>query len=279
MLHVTDPADPRLDDYRHLTDAAARRAVEPGDAPHGVVVVEGRLALEQLLRSGHRIRSVLLSPAKAADLGPTLEGVDVVYVAERDVLAAVTGYDVHRGVLAAARRPAPADPADVVAAAHRLLVLEGVTDNENVGALFRNAVALGLDAVLLDGASTDPLYRRSVRVSSGWTLRVPFARAATSAELLTALDRAGVRTIALTPAPEAVAVDDAARSGLFDGRIALVVGAEGPGLAAGTVARCTAAVRVPMAPGVDSLNVATSLAVVAAFAASRRGWDGGVSSP
>jgi tRNA G18 (ribose-2'-O)-methylase SpoU len=140
-------------------------------------------------------------------------------------------------------------------------------------------VALGLDAVLLDGATTDPLYRRSVRVSSGWTLRVPFARAATSAELVTVLDRAEVRTIALTPAPEAVAVDDAARGGLFDGRMALVVGAEGSGLAADTVARCSAAVRVPMAPGVDSLNVATSLAVVAAFAASRRGWDGGVSSP
>ena len=293
MLHVEDPTDPRLDDYRHLNDAAARRAADPEGAPHGVVVVEGAVALEQLLSSDLQVRSVLLSPTRAAALSDRLTGVDTVYVAAREVLAAVAGFDVHRGVLAAAARPAPADPAAVIGAAvvgaavvgaavvgaavvgtaQRLVVLEGLSDNENVGAVFRNAAALGIDAVLLDGTCTDPLYRRSIRVSSGWTLRLPFARAGSSAELLALLGAAGVRTLALTPAPEAVPVDAAADRGLFDGAVAFVVGAEGPGLSAATIAACDAAVRVPMAAGVDSLNVATSLAVVAAFAAARRNWS------
>jgi tRNA G18 (ribose-2'-O)-methylase SpoU len=278
VLHVEDPTDPRLDDYRHLNDAAARRAADPEGAPHGVVVVEGAVALEQLLSSELQVRSVLLSPTRAAALSDRLTGVDTVYVAAREVLTAVAGFDVHRGVLAAAARPAPADPAAVIGAAvvgssQRLVVLEGLSDNENVGAVFRNAAALGLDAVLLDGACTDPLYRRSIRVSSGWTLRLPFARASSSAELLALLGAAGVRTLALTPAPEAVPVDAAADRGLFDGAVAFVVGAEGPGLSAATIATCDAAVRVPMAAGVDSLNVATSLAVVAAFAAARRNWS------
>jgi tRNA G18 (ribose-2'-O)-methylase SpoU len=288
VLHVEDPTDPRLDDYRHLNDAAARRAADPEGAPHGVVVVEGAVALEQLLSSELQVRSVLLSPTRAAALSDRLTGVDTVYVAAREVLAAVAGFDVHRGVLAAAARPAPADPAAVIGAAvvgaavvgtavvgssQRLVVLEGLSDNENVGAVFRNAAALGIDAVLLDGTCTDPLYRRSIRVSSGWTLRLPFARAGSSAELLALLGAAGVRTLALTPAPEAVPVDAAADRGLFDGAVAFVVGAEGPGLSAATIAACDAAVRVPMAAGVDSLNVATSLAVVAAFAAARRNWS------
>lgn len=273
MLRVEDPTDPRLDDYRHLNDAAARRAADPQGAPHGVVVVEGAVALEQLLSSELQLRSVLLSPTRAAALSDRLTGIEPVYVAPREVLAAVAGFDVHRGVLAAAARPVPADPAAVIGAAHRLVVLEGLSDNENVGAVFRNAAALGIDAVLLDGACTDPLYRRSIRVSSGWTLRLPFARAGSSLELLALLGAAGVRTLALTPAPGAVAVDEAADRGLFDGAVAFVVGAEGPGLAVATIAACDAAVRVPMAAGVDSLNVATSLAVVAAFAAARRDWS------
>lgn len=278
MLHVEDPTDPRLDDYRHLNDAAARRAMDAEGAPHGVVIIEGTVALEQLLSSELQVRSVLLSPTRAAALSNHLTGVDTVYVAAREVLAAVAGFDVHRGVLAAAARPAPADPAAVIGAAvvgssQRLVVLEGLSDNENVGAVFRNAAALGIDAVLLDGACTDPLYRRSIRVSSGWTLRLPFARASSSAELLALLGAAGVRTLALTPAPEAVPVDAAADRGLFDGPVAFVIGAEGPGLSAATIAACDAAVRVPMAAGVDSLNVATSLAVVAAFAAARRNWS------
>lgn len=272
MLTIDDPGDPRLDDYRHLTDAAARRAVESGGAPHGIFVVEGPLALEQLRRSGLPVRSVLVTPARARSLGALLEDLSPVLVAERPVLAAVTGFDVHRGVLASAERPAPADPAELVGSARRLLVMEGVNDNENVGALFRNAAALGIDAVLLDEACTDPLYRRSIRVSSGWSMRVPHARVRDTSAALSVLRRRGVRSVALTPAAGATDVDRAAGTGLLDEPVALVVGAEGDGLTPATIAACDVAVRVPMADGVDSLNVATSLAVVAAFAAARRDW-------
>lgn len=276
MLLVEDPDDPRLDDYRHLTDRAALRAVDPDDAPFGVLVVEGAVALEQLLASRHLVRSVLLTPARARSIGTTVEAAlgdrAPILVVDREVLAAVTGYDVHRGVLAAAARPEPTDPASVVAGSARIVVVESVSDNENVGALFRNAAALGFDGVLLDEACADPLYRRCIRVSSGWTLRLPFARTRDLGATLSSLRRNGVRTIALSPAADARDVDDAALAGWLDDPLALVVGAEGPGLTPATSAACDHRVRVPMAPGADSLNVATALAVVAAFAGSARRW-------
>lgn len=270
MLELDDPADPRLDDYRHLTDASARREVESSGAPNGIFVVEGPIALEQLRRSGHRIRSVVVTPSRARTMAERLDGLAPVLAVPRDVLEQVTGFDVHRGVLAAADRPAPADPARIVATASRVLVAEAVSDNENVGALFRNAAALGFDAVLLDSACTDPLYRRSIRVSSGWTMRLPYARTGQAADLLHALRDRSVRTVALTPAADAVDVDRAAAEGLLDDPVGLVVGAEGPGLSPATIAACDVAVRIPMSPEVDSLNVATSFAVVAAFAGARR---------
>jgi tRNA G18 (ribose-2'-O)-methylase SpoU len=189
------------------------------------------------------------------------------------VLARVCGYDVHRGVLAAADRPAPRTADEVIAGVGTVLVAEAVNDNENIGSLFRNAAALGVGAVLLDPACADPLYRRSIRVSSGWSMRLPHARVPDTAAALGALARAGVRTVALTPQPDALAVHDAAGSGVLAEPLALVVGAEGPGLSPATLASCDATVRVPMAPGVDSLNVATSFAVVAAFAAAARNAD------
>ena len=272
MLHIEDPDDPRLDDYRHLTDAAARRSIEASGAPHGIFVVEGPLALDQLRASAHRVRSVLITPSRAATSAERLQGLGPVYVADRAVLAEVCGFDVHRGVLAAADRPAPPTPAEVLAGRTRVLVLEGVSDNENVGALFRNAAALGIDAVLLDPACTDPLYRRSIRVSSGWTLRMPFARGADSADLLA--------TAAAVRAAHRRA--DTRRRCHRGGRRGEGRAARRPGGAArrrgGARARpgdhrcADLAVSVPMAPGVDSLNVATSLAVVAASPRARRGW-------
>lgn len=272
MLHLDDPADPRLDDYRHLTDASARRTVDADAAPHGIFIVEGPLALDQLTRSGHLIRSTVVTPSRAQRLGDRLDGLDPVYVVEREVLSDVCGYDVHRGVLAAAVRPAPTTLADLVGAHERFLVVEGVSDNENVGALFRNAAGLGIEAVVLDRASTDPFYRRSIRVSSGWSMRVPHARVAQTATVIEQLSARGVRTVALTPRADALAVDRAAAAGLLDAPVALVVGAEGFGLSTATIEACDTAVVIPMASEVDSLNVATALAVVAAFAAARRDW-------
>jgi tRNA G18 (ribose-2'-O)-methylase SpoU len=279
--------DPRLADYRHLTDAAARRAVEGSDG-HGILIAEGVLALRQLLRSDYRIRSVLSTPARAAAVRAELEqaaaeanagasgpgtGGAPHLVAPRDLLESVTGYDVHRGVLAAADRGRPRDPAEVLAGVRRVVVAEGLSDHENLGGVFRNAAALGLDAVLLDDRSADPLYRRSIRVSSGWALRLPFARAGSGAEVVGRLHEHGLRALALTPSPSAVPVDRAGELGLLDDPVAFVVGAEGPGLSPALLDACDARISVPMSAEVDSLNVATSLAVVAAFAAARRGWS------
>jgi tRNA G18 (ribose-2'-O)-methylase SpoU len=278
-----DPDDPRLADYRHLTDAAARRAVEGSDG-HGILIAEGVLALRQLLRSRYPLRSVLSTPSRAPAVRAELraaeaEGIETGdaphLVAPRELLAATTGYDVHRGVLAAADRGMPRDPTQVLTGARRVVVAEGLSDHENLGGLFRNAAALGLDAVLLDDRSADPLYRRSIRVSSGWALRLPFARAGSGVEVVERLHAQGLRAVALTPSRDAVAVDVAAASGVLDDPVAFVVGAEGPGLSPAVLAACDARVAVPMSAEVDSLNVATSLAVVAAFAAARRGWTTG----
>ena len=271
MITIDDPNDPRLDDYRHLTDAAARRAIESAGAAHGIFIAEGPVALEQLYASTLTIRSVLMTPSRAASLPPPPPGV-AIHLATRAVLATAAGYDVHRGVLAAAERPAPSDPEDVVAGARRVLVLEAVSDNENVGSLFRNAAAMGIDALLLDRSCTDPFYRRSIRVSSGWSMRLPHARVTDTSQALAVLHDRGFHTVALTPQAQATPVDIAAGRGHLDDPVAFVVGAEGPGLDPSSIAACRSVVRIPMRPGVDSLNVATSLGVIAAFAAARRGW-------
>ncbi|HEU0131386.1 MAG TPA: TrmH family RNA methyltransferase, partial [Mycobacteriales bacterium] len=166
MPEVTDPDDPRLADYRGLRDPAGRVAYE---REHGVFVVEGGLAIAQLLTSAYEVRSLLLTPAMRDRLD--LAAVTApVHVADRATLAAVTGFDVHRGALAVATRPPPADPAALLVTARTVLLLERVNDVENAGALFRVARALGADAVLLDEETCDPLYRRAVRVSLGHVL-------------------------------------------------------------------------------------------------------------
>ena len=275
METITDPTDPRLADYRHLTDAAARRSVE-GDDAHGIFIVEGVLAVQQLLASGRPVRSAVFTPPRATALRELVLDLQragaAVMIAERPVLAGVTGFDVHRGLLASAARTAPLSMAEVVHGARRIAVLEELNDHENLGSVFRNAAALGLDAVLLDERSADPLYRRSIRVSLGWALRVPHTRVQSLPESLALLRSDGWSTVALTPGATSIPVDLAAASGVLDDRLALVIGAEGPGLCEQTMASCETRVRIPMQSGVDSLNVATALAVVASFAAARRGW-------
>lgn len=285
MQHPGDPQeveadDPRLADYRHLTDAAARRAIEGADGT-GIFIAEGVLALRQLLRSDHHVRSILSTPARTAAVQQELHAAQEMgvaptraphLVAPRPVLERITGYDVHRGVLASADRGAPRDADELLGAARRVVVAEAISDHENLGALFRNAAALGLDAVVLDDRSADPLYRRSIRVSSGWAMRLPFARAGSGRSLVERLERHGLRTVALTPSRGALPVDRAAADGLLDDPVAFVVGAEGPGLTDEVLEACSARVAIPMTGEVDSLNVATSLAVVASFAAARRGW-------
>lgn len=256
-MAVTDPADDRLADYRELTDVALRTRYEP---PHGLFIAEGELVLRRALRAGYRPRSVLLDTKRYGQLAELLSGVPApVYTAEAPVLEKLTGFHVHRGILASFhRRPLPA-VADVLAAARRVLILEDVNNHTNIGAVFRCAAGLGMDAVLLSPSCADPLYRRSVRVSMGEVFAVPYARLEPWPAGLAAVRAAGYSVLALTPAADAVdlrQLDAGHRR-----RPALLFGAEGAGLTAAAMRGSDVRVRIPMHGGVDSLNVAASAAV------------------
>ncbi|HVU72454.1 MAG TPA: RNA methyltransferase [Mycobacteriales bacterium] len=258
---VAEAGDPRLADYVGLTDVALRTASE---VAHGLFIAEGELVVVRAVEAGYAPRSVLLSQRRARLLGPELRGVldarpDLpVFVGRDDLLTAVTGFHVHRGVLASfARRPLP-DPAGLLSRCRRVLVLEEVNTHTNVGVVIRSAAALGFEAVLLDPRSADPLYRRSVRVSMGAALSVPHARLSPLPEGLDVVKAAGFRIVALTPAGD---VDlDELRPGAGD-RLALLLGAEGAGLTPAALAAADLRVRIPMAGGVDSLNVGAAAAV------------------
>lgn len=249
-MHVTDADDPRLADYRALRDPAARVAYERS---RGVFVVEGALAIERLRASAYEVRSILVTPAMRDRLGLDDEEA---YVADREVIAAVAGFDVHRGALAVATRPPPRDPAALLRDARTVLVLERLNDHENAGVLFRVARALGADAVLLDPETCDPLYRRAVRVSLGHVLHVPFARVGSMPEALDLLRRNGFTAYALTPAGDE-RIEGVPRAT----KAALLLGAEGPGLRPETIDAADHRVRIAMRDGVDSLNVGTAAAI------------------
>ena len=256
MIEIDDPADPRLGDYTALTDVDLRRGLE---AERGVFIVEGLLAIESLLRSPYAVRSVLTNHRAHARLSGALATIDApVYVVDDDVMRGTVGFDLHRGAVASAHRPADLDPEPLLATGNRLLVLEGVNDHENIGGIFRNAAAFGVDAVLLDPTGADPLYRRSVRVSLGHVLHVPFTRLPNWPGSITRLGAAGWSTVALTPSGE-VDIGDFAPNA--PARIALLLGAEGAGLRDATIDAADHRVRITLAPGVDSLNVATAAAV------------------
>jgi tRNA G18 (ribose-2'-O)-methylase SpoU len=252
---VEDPGDPRLADYVGLTDAALRRRVELG---HGVFIAEGELVIRQLLTSPYPVRSVLLTPARHQRLAAALADLDApVFVAPAAVLRAVAGFNLHRGAVAAAARPAPRDPLSLLAQSRTVAILEGLNDHENLGALFRSASALGVDAVLLAPGSADPLYRRSVRVSMGAVLRLPFATLSPWPGALADVVGAGFELVALTPRPGAEPVAAFRPAGA----VALLVGSEGRGLSEAALAAAPRHVRIPMRSGVDSLNVAAAAAI------------------
>jgi tRNA G18 (ribose-2'-O)-methylase SpoU len=252
LIEVTDTGDERLDDFRDLTDADVR------PDRRGVVIAEGINVVERLILSPYCVRAVFGVPARIEALRRWLEPLDVqVFVADKWLLSQVVGFRVTRGVLASATRPAALEPAALLATARHVAVLEALNDFENLGSLFRNAAAFGVDAVLLDPRCADPLYRRSVRVSMGHVLRVPFAVLPEpwpeSLELLRAHD---LSILAMTPGG---AVD--LRDFTAPERWALLLGAEGPGLTEEALAASDHRIRIPMATGVDSLNVATAAAV------------------
>ena len=265
VIGVDDAEDPRLDPYRDLRDRGARRALE---ARHGLFVAEGTSVIRRLLSSPHAVRSLLVLPHALRALEPDLHGRDVtVLVADRPVLARVAGFDVHRGALAVAERPAPRDATELLATARAVAVLEGISDHENLGAIARSAGALGIDALLLDPSCADPLYRRSIRVSMGELLVLPWARLTPwPAGLATLADQRST-LVALTPATDAepleAVLDD------VSGPVALLLGAEGPGLSAGAMAMADRRARIPLRPGRDSLNVGHA-AAIAFHAVARR---------
>jgi tRNA G18 (ribose-2'-O)-methylase SpoU len=255
---ITDPDDRRVDDYRELHDARARRRMErAGDDGPGFFVAEGAHALHRLLTSGRRIRSVLLDHLRLEDLAGALGGLDApVLVADQPTLRAVAGFPVHRGVLAAADRWPLPDPVTLLATARRIAVLEDINDHENLGVIFRSAGGLGLDAVLLSPRCCDPLYRRSVRVSMGHVLGVPWTRLEPWPEAIATVADAGFTLAALTPAADAEPL--AEWSPAPGERVAVLLGAEGPGLSPAALATADRRVTIPMQRAADSLNVGSA---------------------
>jgi tRNA G18 (ribose-2'-O)-methylase SpoU len=252
---ITDPDDPRIADYRALTDVDLRTAFEP---PHGLFIAEGELVLRRAVRAGYRLRSLLVDLKRVDMVTDIAPGVPV-YAAAPRVLEAITGFHVHRGILGSVHRPPMPSAADLLANAQRIVILEDVNTHTNVGAIFRCAAAFGMDAVLLSPSCADPLYRRSVRVSMGEVFAVPYARLDPWPAALEQVREAGFTVLALTPDPEAVSLralppHDTARP-------ALLLGAEGPGLSGKALTAADLRVRIPMHHGVDSLNVAAAAAV------------------
>ena len=269
---VDDPADPRVADFVGLSDPDLRRRREQGDGQDaGFFVAEGPQVVRQLLHSPYRVRSLLVTERGLRALDDELAAlgrrpVPPVYLAPQPLLDRICGFHFHRGALASADRRSLPDVATATAAADLAVVIEGVNDHENLGALFRNAAAFGAGAVVLDPTCADPLYRRSIRVSVGHVLRIPFARAAAWPHAIADLRALGFEVVALTPSPDAEDVRtlphgvQATQAGRGSRR-ALLVGAEGPGLSDAALAAADRRIRVAMAPGVDSLNVATAAAV------------------
>lgn len=262
---VDDPGDPRLADYVGLTDVVRRVKHEPAA---GFFLAEGQLVMRRAAAVGCSPRSLLLAPNRVAGLLPELAALDCpAFVAPLEVLHAVTGFHVHRGALASFSRPPERTAAQVLAAARRVLVLEEVNSPTNLGAIFRSAAGLGMDGVLLSPTSCDPLYRRAVRVSMGEVFAVPYAYLQPWPQALADVSSAGFGTLALTPASDAERLEDL-RFTPGD-RVALLLGAEGSGLTAAALGASDRRVRIPMAAGVDSLNVAAA-AAVACWAVGQR---------
>ncbi|MEU8301423.1 RNA methyltransferase [Micromonospora sp. NPDC048909] len=253
---ITDPDDERIADYRALTDVELRTRWEP---PHGLFIAEGELVLRRALRAGYPARSYLVDAKRVDQLADLDTGDAPVYAATPQVLQQATGFHVHRGVLASFRRRPVPTAAEVLAAARRVVILEDVNNHTNLGAIFRGAAALGIDAVLLSPTCADPLYRRSVRVSMGEVFAIPYAKLEPWPGGLDQVRAAGFTVLALTPASDALPIqrlEPAQRA-----RAALLFGAEGAGLTGAAQRASDVRVAIPMRRGVDSLNVAAAAAV------------------
>ncbi|MBF4632978.1 RNA methyltransferase [Agreia pratensis] len=260
VLRIDSLGDPRLGDYAHLTDVALKKA---RGTEHGLYLAESLLVFERALRAGHAPRSVLALGTSTDEAESALAEhgfTDVpIFTGPGELLAELTGYVLHRGLIASMNRPALANPAELIRNARRIVVLENVVDPTNVGAIFRSAGAIGADAILVTPRCSDPFYRRAIRVSMGTVLQVPWTRVGEWPETRELLVAAGFHVAALALTPDAVSLRD------FQARLpeslALVLGAEGEGLTAEAIAASDTVVQIPMKHGIDSLNVAAASAV------------------
>jgi tRNA G18 (ribose-2'-O)-methylase SpoU len=269
---VGSPGDPRLDPYRHVGEPGWMRR-------HDLFVAEGRLVVERLLAmsgesgapdkiNAYEIRSILVNRAAHAAMARELASAETdVFVCDDPTLTGITGFNFHRGCLALVERPAPLAPRELLTAT-RLLGVEGVSNPDNLGGLFRVAAAFDVDGVLLSGTTGDPFYRKAVRTSMAAVLRVPFARIDEWPVGMSPFTAAGFSIIALTPQPAAVPIAAFAASARARGRMIVLVGAEGPGLSADALARADVQVRIPIDPSVDSLNVVVAAGIALSYLAS-----------
>lgn len=267
LTEVSHADDPRLADYRDLRDVQLRTHLE---AEHGLFLAEGEKVVRRAVEAGFRARSFLMAPRWLEGLADVLASSDApCYVVSEELAEQVTGFHVHRGALASLERlPLPSLDdvlADVTGTPSRIAVLEDLVDHANVGAAFRNAAALGVAAVLLSPRCADPLYRRAVKVSMGAVLQVPWTRIDPWPEALVRLQERGYTVAAMTLADDAARLDDLVAS--RPAQLALVFGTEGHGISSRTALLADVRVRIPMAGGIDSLNVAAATAV--AFYATR----------
>ena len=265
IIEITDFNAPELDPFARLTEAQLRNRLEP---EKGIFIAESPKVIACALEAGYQPVSLLMErrhiEGQAAEIIARCGDRVPVYTGERELLAKLTGFRLTRGVLCAMRRPVLPSVEELCADARRVAVLEGIVDGTNVGAIFRSAAALGMDAVLVTPTCCDPLYRRAARVSMGTVFQVPWTRIGeTAADWpnpgLDRLGELGFRTAALALSDRAVSIEDPRLTA--EERLAVVLGTEGDGIAPETIAQCDYTVRIPMARGVDSLNVAAASAV------------------
>lgn len=271
-IRIANPEDPRLNDIRDL-NSSDRRPDRPGGT--GLVIAEGLIAVPRLLSSRFPVRCVVGFGSRLRSLLDAGVPRQIpVYEVSRETLAECVGFDMHRGVVAAADRAPELPLAEVIRGARTLCVLEGVGDHENIGAIFRNAAGLAVDGILFGPGCADPLYRRSVRVSMGHVLRLPFAHlpgaVTTWQRSLGVLREAGFRLVSLTPSGTATLAEAVQVAGRPADKVAFFVGAEGPGLTEHAMRATDVRAAIPMTAGTDSLNVATA-AAVAFYERVRRG--------
>lgn len=252
---VASPDDPRLDPYRRVAEPRWIRE-------QGLFVAEGRLVVERLLALGRfRVHSILVNRAAAEAMRPLLEAAPTAVLACDDpTLESITGYNFHRGCLALVHRP-PALDAGAFRDARRLLGIESVANPDNIGGLFRTAAAFGIDGIVLNATSGDPLYRKALRTSMGAALRIPHARVEAWHDTLGELRANGFRVVALTPSEGAMGLGELARTVGRDERLIVLVGAEGAGLNPATLALADVSVRIPIDSAVDSLNVVVAAGI------------------